>query len=102
MSRRARYSVGAVVATVVVLCTAGIAGAQDSIDPYVGPTPSVAPQTTVLVPSEPAAAAAQAQVQGETLAFTGGDVAAVAVLGAVLLGGGALLLNVRRRPHAVA
>ncbi len=92
-------------ATVVVLCTAGIAGAQDSIDPYVGPTPSVAPQTTVLVPSEPAAppaAAAQAQVQGETLAFTGGDVAAVAVLGAVLLGGGALLLNVRRRPHAVA
>lgn len=109
-----KYTRVAVLAAVFSILSFGFVtnvAAQVADDPYVGPTPSVAPETTELVPSAvapsessavaPSASqvspAATTAVEGESLALTGGDVTALVVLGLVLVGGGALFLTARRR-----
>lgn len=102
MSKYARVGLIAAISSLFFLGFAGAASAQES-DPYIGPTPSIAPETTVLAPENIAIenvetqTAPVAEVQGEILAFTGGDVAALAMIGVVLVGGGALVLAARRR-----
>lgn len=113
MNRRSVFGVVVAALLAGVLFVAGSAGAQEA-DPYVGPATSVAPETTVLQPSGPSdqgnataavagetSATQSTEVAGESLAFTGGDVAGLALMGAVLIGGGAILVRARRRSDAV-
>lgn len=88
---------------------AGTAGAQDVGDPYAGPRSTVLSNTTVLTPQGEASGTNTAtaestpatEVEGTALAFTGGDVLALAAIGAgaVLVGGLALVAR-RRNPEA--
>lgn len=103
---------GSLVAAVAltVLLPGAFAAAQDGTDPYVSQTPTVADATSIPPASDAAAPSAaeqaSAQQQGTTgevassnLAFTGGDVAAVAGLGlaALAIGFGLLVLRNRHR-----
>ena len=103
-----RFVFLAILSSLVVLGFSGAAGA-DLDDPYVVTVPSTAPETTTLDPqpriaSQPLelSAAPVAQVKADTLAFSGGDVTALAVIGAVLVSGGSLMLFYRRRSGASA
>lgn len=99
----------ALVAMIAALAvgTAGVAGAQDVTDPYVGPSPTVENETIVQDP--PAEVQAQqtvqdppAEVQGSNLAFTGGDIVVLVTFGLAALIAGALVLASRRRTVATA
>lgn len=93
----------------------GVASAQEVGDPYAGPTSTVVTSTSVLTPEEPevlgatqsagdsaAAGATSGEVQGTALAFTGGDVTALLVVGGVALLVGIVLVAGRRRATATA
>jgi LPXTG-motif cell wall-anchored protein len=113
MARRTQLGILTLTLAVALFVTSGTTGAQEvEPDPYVAPATSIAPETTVLNPENPAAAAAavggaqaeagaQTEVQGASLAFTGGDVFALALIGAVLVGAGILLVRSRRNSGAV-
>ena len=111
MARRTQLGILTLTLAVALFVTSGTTGAQEvEPDPYVAPATSIAPETTVLNPENPAAAAAavggaqagaQTEVQGASLAFTGGDVFALALIGAVLVGAGILLVRSRRSSGAV-
>ena len=109
MARRTQFGILTLTLAVAFFVTSGTAGAQEiEPDPYVAPATSIAPETTVLNPENPAAAGAsvggaqaEAEVQGASLAFTGGDVFALALIGAALVGAGFLLVRSRRSSGAV-
>lgn len=104
-----RLTAATMIATVVIAVTAGVAAAQDSDDPYIGPSPTVASETVELQPAAPAevqdaqvsGATAQqgpaTEVKGSSLAFTGTDVVVLAAFGFAALLVGGLVLFARRR-----
>lgn len=103
MTKFGRCGVVVLTLTVIALGAAGVAGAQE-VDPYVGPSPTVSPEVVDRgVPTEvlsETATAAPAEVQGRTLALTGGDVGALVVIGMVALAAGTALVAARRRAAA--
>ena len=73
------------------------AAAQDSL--YVGtevPPTSVLSATAERAASDPAAVAAATAAQPQALAFTGGDVTGLVIIGLALIGAGALIVSRRR------
>ena len=103
MNKLTRWGAMFGVAGVLVFASAGVAGAQDGVDPYTGPSPTVESEVIERgVPAEVQAQTVQAaapapQVEASSLAFTGGDVGALVGIGvAALLVGGILLVSRRR------
>jgi hypothetical protein len=109
MARRTQIGILTLTLAVALFVSAGTASAQEiEPDPYVAPATSIAPETTVLNPENPQAAEAavngaqaEAQVQGTSLAVTGGDVFGMLLVGAVLVGAGLVLVRARRRSSGV-
>jgi uncharacterized membrane protein YphA (DoxX/SURF4 family) len=84
-----------------VLMFAGTAGAQDGSDAYVG-AESVTRNEAVAPASASVGAASAGRVEANALAFTGTDVAVLALMGgvAVVLGGALLITRRRTAPQA--
>ncbi|MBX3284949.1 MAG: LPXTG cell wall anchor domain-containing protein [Actinobacteria bacterium] len=86
----------ALVVAVVALGLAQPAGAVDNPD-YTAPPPSTVVQSTTPAPVQQVQTAAAVP---DRLAITGSDSAQLAVIGAVLVAGGAVVLVARRRVTA--
>ncbi|MBX3315175.1 MAG: LPXTG cell wall anchor domain-containing protein [Actinobacteria bacterium] len=116
MTARRSILVATLVALVALFGFASAAGAVDNPD-YSSPVPpSEQPATVERTPASPSGQAATAAAQAstssaatsataatsgrQTLAITGSDTAGFAVIGALLLAGGAALLLYRRRVAA--
>ncbi len=109
-----RRSIAAVAITFALgAVTAGVASAQEDSNPqgaYVGGT-TLVKETPKVAPAAPAAqvgaattsrGASAASNAASSLAFTGGDVAGLALLGAVALVIGGVLVTSRRRSPRTA
>lgn len=113
---KTRALLSSVTIALTVLLPGTFAAAQDGADPYVAPSPTVSGATTVPPSAEPAAPtdvasnelvldnaasneAATNEVASSNLAFTGGDVAALAGVGllAIALGFAMVILRNRNR-----
>ncbi|MCZ7627694.1 MAG: hypothetical protein M5U19_00660 [Microthrixaceae bacterium] len=113
---KTKLVLGSVIAAISLtfLLPGGFAAAQDGTDPYISPSPTVAEATTV--PPAPDAVASTSEESGaptgvasnelttnevasSNLAFTGGDVAALAGVGllAIALGFAMVILRNRNR-----
>jgi hypothetical protein len=104
---------GLSIAAAMVFGAAGVAGAQSS-DPYAGPPSTVLSDTTDLPPADAAAGGAAAsesgsvtaadtmEVEGTSLAFTGGDIAALLGIGIAVTALGTFVLFARRQRPVTA
>jgi len=102
MTFRSAAAVLATVFVAVMAFTTASAGAQ-SDDAYVGAQVESSTQLNTEAPTAaPAAAVRGTSAANSTLAFTGGDVLAVALVGGVAVAAGASLLVVRRRTATAA
>lgn len=92
ITARTRIALAVAIVGAGTLAGAGVAGAQ--ADPYVSPSSVVTPQVLSENVERPAVASASAE---SALAFTGGDVAGLALIGGVAVAAGAAITISRRR-----
>ncbi|MFV0317411.1 MAG: hypothetical protein ACK5O2_10700 [Microthrixaceae bacterium] len=106
MTSKIHRSIAIALTGLAVLLPASLVGAQE--DPYITPSPTVenvttvAPSPTVAAETDEVANATvqSTDVESRSLAFTGGDAAGLAVIGALALVVGGVMLRVRSRRDA--
>lgn len=94
---RTRFALAVAIVGLGTAVGAGVAGAET--EPYIEPATTVAPEVLSETAAQPVVESASAEnaAAQSSLAFTGGDAAGLAAIGAVAVAAGAAITVARRR-----